>query len=138
MQDVRGFRPEGFPNREVLRRRAANGKFFDPGSSNGGPGLFLLENRRLGLAQTYPRLMAIVALATCLTLPYVWFVLPAFLPKGPVYAVTAELFAFIVEALWYRLALSGKGTAINIKQAAILSALANAFSFLLGVFIMPR
>jgi len=94
--------------------------------------------RRLGLAQTYPRLLAVVALATCLTLPYVWFVLPAFLPKGPVYAVTSELFAFIVEALWYRLALSGKGTAINIKQAAILSALANAFSFLLGVFIMPR
>jgi hypothetical protein len=92
---------------------------------------------RLGLTQTYPRLLAVVVLATCLTLPYVWFVLPAFLPKGPVYAVTAELFAFIVEALWYRLALAGKGNKVNIRQAMILSAITNVFSFLLGFIIMP-
>jgi hypothetical protein len=84
--------------------------------------------------------MAVVALATCLTLPYVWFVLPAFLPKGLAYAVGAELFAFIVEAFWYRFALAGKtagmDTGMNVKKAMIISAVLNGVSFVIGKMIM--
>jgi hypothetical protein len=86
--------------------------------------------KRLGLSQTYPKFLTMVALASCLTLPYVWFVLPAFLPHGIIYAVSAELFAFVVEAIWYSLALQ-----INIKQAAVLSFAANGLSCLAGLLL---
>lgn len=87
--------------------------------------------RRLDIKCGYGRLLAIVALASILTLPYIWFILPAFAPKGTVFIICSELFAFFLEAAWYILALK-----INIKQAAILSAAANAFSFLIGLIII--
>lgn len=79
----------------------------------------------------YGRLLAVTAFASMLTLPYVWFVLPAYLPHGLPYAIISELFAFTAELLWYIIAFR-----INFKQAAILSVAANGFSFLLGLAIM--
>jgi len=86
---------------------------------------------RLNLKIGYGRLLVVTAFASMLTLPYVWFVLPAYLPHGLPYAITSELFAFTAELIWYMLALR-----INFKRAAILSGAANGFSFLLGLVIM--
>ncbi len=83
--------------------------------------------RRLALQEKYPRLLATVALASLLTLPYVWFIFPAFIQNGMPYIVVSELFAFVAEAAWYAFALR-----INIKNAVILSLAANALSYLIG------
>ena len=87
--------------------------------------------RRLNLKCGYGRLLVVTAFASMLTLPYVWFVLPAYLPHGFAYAIISELFAFTAELVWYMLALR-----VSLKQAAIISAAANGFSFLLGLVIM--
>jgi len=89
--------------------------------------------RRLDIKCGYGRLLVVVTLASALTLPYVWFVLPAFIPKGAAYIICSELFAFAVEAAWYTISLE-----INIKSAAMLSAAANAFSFILGLIIIHQ
>lgn len=62
------------------------------------------------------------------TLPYVWFIFPAFTQGGAQYIAAAELFAFSAEAAAYAFILR-----IGWKQAAILSFICNAASFLLGL-----
>jgi len=83
--------------------------------------------RRLLLKQKYPYFLAIVAIASALTLPYVWLVLPAFIKSGLTYIVVAETSVTIIEALFYKLALKTK-----LLSALILSITANAFSFFIG------
>jgi hypothetical protein len=61
------------------------------------------------------------------TLPYVWFIFPSFL-QGAAYIAGAELFAFIAEAIGYKLILR-----VDWKKAALLSFACNASSFLLGL-----
>jgi hypothetical protein len=63
------------------------------------------------------------------TLPYVWFVFPAFL-SGFAYIAGAELFAFIAEAAGYKLILR-----TSWKNAALLSFACNASSFLVGLLV---
>jgi len=64
------------------------------------------------------------------TLPYVWFIFPAFLGSGAAYVAAAELFAFAAEAVGYKIILH-----TNWKRAAALSLICNAASFLLGLAI---
>ncbi len=78
----------------------------------------------------YWRLLAIVALASCLTLPYVWFVFPEIFPGRLAYLISAELFALLVETFWYLLALRQR-----LRQAFLLSFLANLGSLLFGLFL---
>ena len=47
--------------------------------------------RRLNLKCGYGRLLAIVGLASILTLPYVWLVFPAFIPAGAPYTDPRKL-----------------------------------------------
>jgi len=63
------------------------------------------------------------------TLPYVWFVFPAF-TSGTAYVVCAELFAFAAEAVGYKYILR-----VDWKRAAALSFICNAASFLLGLLV---
>jgi len=63
------------------------------------------------------------------TLPYVWFLFPAF-TSGAAYVVCAELFAFAAEAIGYKYILR-----VDWKRAAALSFICNAASFLLGLLI---
>lgn len=89
--------------------------------------------RPLGLAQiSLPRLLGIVALASCFTLPYVWFVLPSLTAEMPRWAFGAfsEFFALLLEAIWYRLALP-----LTMRRAFLLSLAANLVSFLTGLLI---
>lgn len=105
--------------------------------------------RRLALSGTsYPRLIIMVALASALTLPYVWFILPAFVPRGLAYILTAEISVTVVEALWYFFCLRPANTPNTSKStlqqqraaafttAVILSAVSNAFSYVVGNVIM--
>ena len=73
---------------------------------------------------------AIAIIASVLTLPYLWFVLPLFLPAEN-YLLFGEIIVIIVEALIYLLF-----TKLSWKQAAMASIVANAVSFYLGRFIL--
>ncbi len=105
--------------------------------------------RRLALTPTsYPRLIIMVALASALTLPYAWFILPAFLSRGLPYILTAEISVTVIEALWYFFCLRPanapntsksslqKQRASAFTTAVTLSAVSNAFSYLVGNVLM--
>ncbi len=105
--------------------------------------------RRLALSGTgYARLLIMVALASALTLPYAWFILPAFVSKGLPYIITAEVSVTVIEALWYFFCLrpattpnTGKSTlqkqrAASFTAAVALSAVSNAFSYVVGNVFM--
>jgi hypothetical protein len=62
------------------------------------------------------------------SLPYLWLVLPAFIRNYVAYVIVGEALVFLWEAIFYRMYFS-----IGIKQAMILSLLANTTSFLLGI-----
>ncbi|HUO49974.1 MAG TPA: hypothetical protein VMU25_00120 [Candidatus Paceibacterota bacterium] len=65
------------------------------------------------------------------TIAYVWFVFPYLLAWSPgVSTFFAELFAFLVEALFYRFVLR-----ISWKTALLASLVCNAFSYFLGPFL---
>ena len=83
--------------------------------------------RRLLLKDSYPRFLIIVALASVLTLPYAWFVLPAFIKTGITYILVAEISVTIIEALFYWFSLR-----TSLKSALILSVTANFFSWFIG------
>jgi hypothetical protein len=66
--------------------------------------------------------------ATFSSLPYIWFVLPAFIRSYVAYAVVGETLVVLWEAFFYHMYLR-----IDLKRATILSLLANATSCVLGV-----
>ena len=68
--------------------------------------------------------------ASCLTLPYLWFVLPAFLVNRSLFLLLGELGVTGVEALFYRQMLP-----LKFSGALLLSILCNAASFLLGLLL---
>ena len=79
----------------------------------------------------YPRFLTIVALASILTLPYVWFVLPSFVPHGLPYILISEISVFIIESAWYKFALN-----IKLSSAIGLSLIANGVSYLIGTLLL--
>ena len=83
--------------------------------------------RRLLLKDSYPRFLIIVALASVLTLPYAWFVLPAFVKSSFLYILISEISVTIFEAIFYWFTLK-----TSLKTALILSITANFFSWFIG------
>ncbi|MDO8339989.1 MAG: hypothetical protein Q7T16_05010 [Candidatus Burarchaeum sp.] len=71
----------------------------------------------------------IVLLCNLLTLPYVWFVFPAFLamPYFPLLALS-EVFALFIEMLLYAASFRNAGA----LRATFAAVVANALSFLVG------
>lgn len=101
--------------------------------------LKIFFGRRLALSNknaqiTFPRLLTATALASVLTLPYVWFLLPAFIPSGTPYIITSELSVTIIEAIWYMFIFIPhiQNRKDLIKVSIILSITTNAFSYLIG------
>ena len=82
---------------------------------------------RLRFGPNTSRLLVIVALASMLTLPYVWFVLPELIKPRLAYELVSEAGVTLVEGFWYTLALR-----INLKKALALSLCANLGSVLIG------
>jgi hypothetical protein len=66
-------------------------------------------------------------LASFATLPYVWFVLPAFIQIYLYYMIAAEVFAFGMEGLIYTFLLK-----LPFHRAMLFSLICNALSFLGG------
>lgn len=67
-------------------------------------------------------------IASSLTLPYLWFVLPIFIFDRVIYIIVSEIFAVIVEAVFYWRVLQ-----ISFKKTIIISFISNFFSFLIGL-----
>lgn len=82
---------------------------------------------RLSFSPKYSHLLAIAALASALTLPYVWFVLPELIKSRLAYELISEVGVTLVEGIWYMLALR-----VDIKKAFVLSVCANLGSVLIG------
>jgi hypothetical protein len=69
------------------------------------------------------------SIASLLTLPYVWFVLPPYI-NSRYYIHIAEAFAFITEAAYYHVLFD-----IKINISLLLSLITNIASFAIGVLI---
>lgn len=78
---------------------------------------------------TYTILLVCV-LATLTTLPYLWFVLPAFIKTSVLYHILGETMVVIIEFCIYALFLKS-----YYKQLFILAFVANLGSYLLGLYI---
>ena len=90
----------------------------------------LLVAHLLPLNGIRPRKFLIPAvLASTLTLPYLWFVLPAYTHDGGIYIVVGELLVTLIEALIYKSLLS-----LSYQQVFLLSFIANLASFSFGIF----
>ena len=75
-------------------------------------------------------IIGIVALASIITLPYLWFVLPAFINNKFLYHIVGELGVVFIETLLYFYMFK-----IGFKRSLSLSFLCNLFSYLLGIGI---
>ena len=69
--------------------------------------------------------------ASGLTLPYLWFILPAFIPNPFIYIAVGEVSVFLVETFIYVWLLK-----VNLRQALAVSFLANAASFAAGLILL--
>ncbi len=69
-------------------------------------------------------------LASVLTLPYFWFVLPAFIINRSIYVFAGESMIILVEAFIYFKLLK-----LKFKQALAISLIANLASILVGLLI---
>lgn len=76
------------------------------------------------------KILLIAALASILTLPYLWFVFPPFFDARN-YLYTGEGIVFIIEALLYFALLD-----IKIWKAFLISFLANVASYAIGIFFL--
>lgn len=70
-------------------------------------------------------------LATILTLPYLWFVLPAFISNRVAYLIVGEVLVFFAELIIYYKVLK-----ISFKGAFVLSLTSNTISAILGLFLL--
>jgi hypothetical protein len=66
------------------------------------------------------------------TLPYLWFVLPAFIHPYPLLIASGELSVFIIEAAAYVFLLN-----LSFRRSLILSFFANLASIIVGLFVVP-
>jgi hypothetical protein len=69
-------------------------------------------------------------LASTLTLPYLWFVLPQFISDYALFLIVGELSVALVEAVLYFFVLR-----VSAKKALFLSFTCNLISFLLGLLM---
>lgn len=70
-------------------------------------------------------------IASCLTLPYLWFILPVYISDRISYLIIGELAIVLVEAIIYFKLLK-----LKFGQAFLISLVANALSVFVGMMIM--
>jgi len=86
---------------------------------------FLFKNKKLSLKKIF----SFGILASALTLPYLWFVLPSYIALN-YYIFVGELVVIVIEAVIYNNFLG-----LNLKKAVIASFICNVFSFAAGLLI---
>jgi hypothetical protein len=64
------------------------------------------------------------------TLPYLWFILPVFLPQNPYYIIVGEIGVTLIETTFYYFILN-----LNYKKSFLLSLVCNLTSFVIGLFL---
>lgn len=74
------------------------------------------------------KFVVVIAMATVMTLPYVWFVLPALVTPKIVFQIVAELFAWLMEAVFY-----GFCFKLKAREAIVFSLVLNLVSVVLGL-----
>ena len=92
--------------------------------------LFLIVRRFYKLPEAQLRRARLLfggMLASTATLPYVWFVFPAFIQNRALYAVVVESFAIAAETAIFAMLFR-----MGWKKALLLSACCNAGSFIAG------
>lgn len=88
---------------------------------------FVFKNREI----SWKRIVAVGLFASFSTIPYVWFVFPYLLDWSRNTSLLAsEIFAFVVEAIIYRLFLN-----LDWKRAFLASLACNVASYFLGPFL---
>jgi len=75
--------------------------------------------------------IVISAIASLLTLPYLWFIFPVYIADYTTYVVIGEIVVIIIEALIY-----WRLFRISMTRALVLSVIANISSVILGFLIM--
>ncbi|MCC7197088.1 hypothetical protein IT413_02720 [Candidatus Peregrinibacteria bacterium] len=79
------------------------------------------------------KFVVVIAMASVMTLPYVWFVLPYILAPKIVFQVVAELFAWLMEAVFYAFCFK-----LKTREAIVFSFVLNLVSVVLGLlFFKP-
>ncbi|NLE01763.1 MAG: hypothetical protein GX640_18005 [Fibrobacter sp.] len=76
------------------------------------------------------RIVAAGIIPSVLTLPYLWFILPAFIPQFYPRAISGEIGIFIVESFLIQI-ISG----IPLKYSSLISFLANSISIVTGLLV---
>lgn len=84
---------------------------------------FFVKQRNIN----YSRVIFVGGIASLLTLPYLWFILPIFISNSIYYILIGELGIILIEALIYNQLLN-----FNIKTSILSSLTANLISFLFG------
>lgn len=74
------------------------------------------------------KFVVVIAMATVMTLPYVWFVLSFLVTPKIVFQVVAELFAWLMEAVFYVFCFQLKA-----REAVVFSFVLNLVSVVLGL-----
>jgi hypothetical protein len=92
----------------------------------------LLVLARLVLGRAIPvfRLVFAGILCSAATLPYLWFVLPRFIPDRSVMIVAGEVAVILAEAACYRMVLG-----VDWKCAALFSVCCNLVSMAAGILV---
>lgn len=91
--------------------------------------IFLLRFNKLTVKLLF-RVFSTGIIASCITLPFVWFVFPGIIEKRTYFLVVAELFAFAAEIPVIRNIIK-----TGWFEAAAASFLANGISFVSGYFL---
>jgi hypothetical protein len=78
-----------------------------------------------------PRCIFAGMFASCATMPYLWFILPAFVKPYIVMIVAGELCVTVAEAVFYYFVLN-----ISMKRAIVLSVAANGASIVAGLAVL--
>ena len=79
----------------------------------------------------WPQFIVGVILASTLTLPYVWFLFPAFIKSRLIFILASEMWAWWGEAFFYKYFFN-----TSFKKMLVFSGIVNAFSFGVGsIFI---
>lgn len=92
------------------------------------PVLLLFINVLIKKKINYPKIIFAGFLASTLSLPYLWFILPAFIKDFKYYSLIGEISVFLIEAFIYSQVLK-----LNAKNSLVASFFANLCSFLAGI-----
>jgi hypothetical protein len=92
--------------------------------------VILILTRYLYNKRNYADAITVSIIASALTLPYFWYILPSYIHQRLPYVITGELIIVLIEAVLYWRLLK-----LEPKHALITSFLANCSSIIAGILV---